>query len=200
MTQSATFARRRPRRVALPALLAGVPLLVLMLGAPTARATFALKKAVFSGGGSVAAGGSYRLGLTVGETGVVGFAAGATRTLGAGFWPGQFWFVSGVPETPPPAPAPPPLVNALEANHPNPFSGGTTLAYAVARAAPVRLRVFDVSGRLVSELVDAVQAPGRYAVAWTGTGDDGETLVNGIYFCRLEIGAWSQSRKLIKLR
>lgn len=200
MTQSATFARRRPRRAALPALLACVPLIALILGAPPARATFALKKAVFSGGGSVAAGGSYRLGLTVGETGVVGFAVGATRTLGAGFWPGQFWFVSGVPETPPPTPTPPPRVNAFEANRPNPFLGGTTLAYAVASAAPVRLRVFDVSGRLVSELVNATQAPGRYSVAWAGTGDDGAPLVNGIYFCRLEIGAWSQSQKLIKLR
>lgn len=168
--------------------------------APPARATFALRKGVFSGGGQVTTGGSYRLGMTVGETGVVGFVRNSSRALGAGFWPGQFWSVSGVPDAPVPAPTTPPLVNRLEANRPNPFQGVTSITFTVARPAAVRLLIFDVVGRHIATLADGPFLPGHYEVSWNGASDAGEALSNGIYFCRLDIAGWSRSQKLIKLR
>ena len=45
----------------------------------------------------------------------------------------------------------------------------------------------DVQGRRVAVLVDAIQEPGHYRVAWDGRADDGRILPSGHYFARLHV-------------
>jgi len=78
---------------------------------------------------------------------------------------------------------------------PNPTSGGARIQYAVARAGRVRLVVVDVSGRVVATLVDGIQSPGRYELAWDGT-REGQRLAAGLYFVRLAAMDRSVVRKL----
>ena len=47
-----------------------------------------------------------------------------------------------------------PLVNAVSRSFPNPFRSGTSLTYAVAEAAPVRMEIYDVSGRRVKTIFE----------------------------------------------
>ena len=53
---------------------------------------------------------------------------------------------------------------SLAQNYPNPASSLTTIGYELPGAQHVRLNVYDVQGRQVFALVDAVQAAGRYEV------------------------------------
>lgn len=81
---------------------------------------------------------------------------------------------------------PPSLATTLAPARPNPFSRGTTLAYAIERRGAVRLDVLDVSGRRVCSLVNAVREAGQYAERWSGRDDSGRVQKAGVYFVRLQ--------------
>jgi len=59
----------------------------------------------------------------------------------------------------------------------------------------VRLAVVDVSGRVVTTLVDGTQPAGTYQVAWDGT-DGSRRLAAGLYLVRLTAPDRSVVRKL----
>ncbi|HLT46917.1 MAG TPA: alpha-amylase family glycosyl hydrolase [Rubricoccaceae bacterium] len=84
---------------------------------------------------------------------------------------------------------------ALAPNYPNPFSGRTTLTYAVARGGPVRLAVFDLLGREVARLVDGVVPAGRQTATF-----DGAALASGVYLCRLESEGQVVTRRMALVR
>ena len=69
----------------------------------------------------------------------------------------------------------------LAQNYPNPFNPATTIRFTVPREAPVRLTVFDASGRKVTVLTDRTYAPGIHEITWKA-GD----RASGMYFYRLE--------------
>jgi hypothetical protein len=72
---------------------------------------------------------------------------------------------------------------------PNPFDHSTRLAYAVGGTGDrVDIRVYDLSGRVVRDLVSEFQIPGRHAVSWDGRSNDGTPVANAIYFVRVAIG------------
>jgi hypothetical protein len=50
---------------------------------------------------------------------------------------------------------------------------------------------------VVATLVDADQAPGRYAVPWSGRNADGRGVARGSYFYRLEAGTQALSGKIL---
>lgn len=68
----------------------------------------------------------------------------------------------------------------LDQNYPNPFNPSTLISYQLAAISHVTLRVYDVLGREVKTLVDAVRSPGRYESEF-----DAGNLPSGVYFYRL---------------
>jgi hypothetical protein len=90
---------------------------------------------------------------------------------------------------------------ALSQNYPNPFNPSTTIRYDVAKAAHVTIRVYDVLGRAVAQLVDAAQAPSSYLVHWNPSG-----LSSGTYLYRIDArnedgsGTFSSVKKLILMK
>lgn len=104
---------------------------------------------------------------------------------------------TGVPERgAPSASAKPRLIGAA----PNPFNPHTTIRFDLPRAAVVRLRVFDVSGRLVRVLADGAFPAGLSLVSWDGRDGAGRDAATGTYFYRLEAEGVAASRKLTLLR
>lgn len=87
-----------------------------------------------------------------------------------------------------------PAAYALWQNYPNPFNPVTTIAYDVPARSRVRLTVFSLIGEEVAMLVDGEKLPGHYEVAW-----DGMHLPSGVYFCRMEAGRFTATRRLILL-
>jgi hypothetical protein len=85
----------------------------------------------------------------------------------------------------------------LRANLPNPFRDATTIQYALPRAMPARLVVYDVAGHAVRTLVNGTQSAGERRVTWDGKNDGGAQVSRGIYLYRLEAGGTTQTRKMI---
>jgi hypothetical protein len=92
------------------------------------------------------------------------------------------------------------LTFALGQNSPNPFRGGTTLAFELPAPSHATLTVYNVAGRKVATVVDGDYPAGRHSVAWDGRGDDGRKVSAGIYFYMLEADDGRSAKKLIKLK
>ena len=88
----------------------------------------------------------------------------------------------------------------LTAAYPNPFNPSTTIGYALPQAADVRLDIYNVMGQRVRTLVAAHQPAGYYAVEWKATDDSGHTLSSGVYFYRLQAGAFRATKRILLMR
>jgi len=64
----------------------------------------------------------------------------------------------------------------------------------------VRLRIFDVSGRLVSELMRGQAVAGPHSVSWDGLSATGGRAGSGLYFARLEAAGGSRTLKVLVLK
>lgn len=95
---------------------------------------------------------------------------------------------------------PPPAVAGFSRIWPNPFVAGTTVGYALDRAGPVRLELFDVTGRRVRTLFDGDRGAGLWTHDWNGLDVRGRPVPSGVYFLRLETAATSSVRRVIRLR
>jgi hypothetical protein len=68
----------------------------------------------------------------------------------------------------------------LHPNYPNPFSRTTAISYTLPAAGQVSVQVYDAAGRLVRQLVDEHQGPGRQEVRF-----DADDLASGVYIYRV---------------
>lgn len=83
-----------------------------------------------------------------------------------------------------------PAAFALQPISPNPVSGGCNLGFDLPRATTATLRVFDLSGRQVAEIVNGSMSAGRHQVRW-----DTARVPGGLYFLRLQAGDFVTSRR-----
>jgi hypothetical protein len=90
---------------------------------------------------------------------------------------------------------------SLSPPSPNPFAESAEFECAVpGEGAFVRLAVYDVSGRLVTTLVDGPLGRGRHVLTWDGRDRDGREVAAGVYFCSLEVPGAVVTQKAIALR
>jgi hypothetical protein len=93
-----------------------------------------------------------------------------------------------------------PAEHRLSQNYPNPFNPSTTIAFDIASATEVTLRVYDAAGREVATLFDGRLEPGSYTSTF-----DGSSVASGVYFTVLEAGragggAFREMRKILLVR
>ena len=87
-------------------------------------------------------------------------------------------------------------------NYPNPFNPETWIPYQLKEAADVRLTVYDVHGQTVQTLEVGYQPAGLYqsrdrAAYWDGRNQYGESVATGIYFCTLNAGTFTATRRML---
>lgn len=82
-------------------------------------------------------------------------------------------------------------------NYPNPFNPTTTIGYAVTQRTYVEIKVYDVIGREVAELVNGVHNAGDYEIVWDARG-----YASGVYYYRISAGAgnFTAVRKLVLMK
>ncbi len=91
----------------------------------------------------------------------------------------------------------------LSQNYPNPFNAETKIRYTLAAEAAHRrttLRIYNILGQEIRSLVDDVQGAGDHIVQWDGRDQNGRAVSTGVYFCRLQAGPSSQTKKMVLLR
>lgn len=81
---------------------------------------------------------------------------------------------------------------SLSQNYPNPFNPATVISYSVAENSFVSLKVYDVLGNEISDLVNEVKEPGKYTVSF-----DASNLSSGIYFYTLKANSNSLTKKML---
>lgn len=84
----------------------------------------------------------------------------------------------------------------LQSGYPNPFNSSTEIKFQLPDRRAVKIRIWDVSGRLVRTVLDDIMGPGNHRVRWDGQNDMAKRVSSGIYFCSLESPG---SRRVIKL-
>ena len=75
---------------------------------------------------------------------------------------------------------------AIQRLGPNPLNPEAVLTVHLSRDGMLRVRVFDVSGRMVRTLVDEWRAAGDHDLRFNGRRDDGTSLSSGRYYLRVE--------------
>ncbi|MDB5231170.1 MAG: hypothetical protein JWN76_1975 [Chitinophagaceae bacterium] len=82
----------------------------------------------------------------------------------------------------------------LISNYPNPFTTSTTISFTTAGGHTL-IQVIDMTGRVISNLVDREYTPGKYKVTFNGG-----TLPTGVYYARLQNMSVQQVRAMIKVQ
>jgi hypothetical protein len=88
-----------------------------------------------------------------------------------------------------------PLEYQLAQNYPNPFNPSTTIKYSVPSAGTVQLKVYDVLGNEVTNLLNEYKQAGSYNIEW-----DASSLQSGVYFYQLRTNEFVETKKMILMK
>jgi hypothetical protein len=88
-----------------------------------------------------------------------------------------------------------PINYSLSQNYPNPFNPTTTIQYTIPKDEYVKLVVYDVTGKVVKELVNGHKSAGRYNVEFNAS-----SYASGIYYYRIEAGQYKSVQKMMLLK
>ncbi|HZW39994.1 MAG TPA: T9SS type A sorting domain-containing protein [Ignavibacteriaceae bacterium] len=83
----------------------------------------------------------------------------------------------------------------LEQNYPNPFNPSTKIYFAIPKQSLVSIKVYDILGKEITQLVNEVKQPGRYEVEF-----DGSSLSSGIYFYQIQSENYLMTKKMILMK
>jgi len=84
----------------------------------------------------------------------------------------------------------------LGQNYPNPFNPNTTIEFTIPKEDRVKIRIYDTTGQLISEIVNNEYNTGTHSVSWNGTNSFGHKVASGVYVYTLETGNHKISKKL----
>ncbi len=123
----------------------------------------------------------------------------ARNNYGSGPW-SSVWSFTPQPVSINPSGTGLPVKNELIGNYPNPFNPTTKIKFNVGSSNGTSLKnvtiaVFDASGRRVDVLVDGLLPAGTYEIFFNG-----EKLSGGIYFCRLMISDFTETKKMVLIK
>jgi hypothetical protein len=88
-----------------------------------------------------------------------------------------------------------PKDNILYQNHPNPFNPVTTISYEIPKKSKVILKVYDILGREVAELVNDLKEAGRYNIQFNGG-----NLASGVYLFMIKAGEFVAQKKMLLMK
>jgi len=83
----------------------------------------------------------------------------------------------------------------LYSNYPNPFNPATTIRFSIPEETFVTLKVFNTLGEEITTLINVNTIAGNYEVEFDATG-----LPSGIYFYRLQVGGFIDTKKMMLLK
>ncbi|MBU1681037.1 MAG: T9SS type A sorting domain-containing protein [Bacteroidetes bacterium] len=88
-----------------------------------------------------------------------------------------------------------PLISSLSQNYPNPFNPSTVINYSTSKQELITLKLYDITGKEVSILVNEVKNKGTYSVNF-----DASKLSSGVYFYKLQTKNFFETKKMLLLR
>jgi len=89
---------------------------------------------------------------------------------------------------------------ALHQNYPNPFNPTTQIKYDLPEDAMVSITIYDMMGRIVSNLVSSQQNVGYKSIQWNATNNAGQPVSAGIYLYEIQAGEFRETKKMVLLK
>lgn len=83
----------------------------------------------------------------------------------------------------------------LYQNYPNPFNPVTKISYKINNGGFVSLKVYNLVGQIVAELVNETQEPGTYSVLFNGN-----QLTTGIYLYKLQVNGFTTVKRMTLIK
>jgi ligand-binding sensor domain-containing protein len=84
--------------------------------------------------------------------------------------------------------------------YPNPFNMSTTIKFQINTTQQIKIRIFDINGRLVNTILNSTLTPGNYKVNWTGKNAAGKNMASGIYFAHISSSNLNSMLKLVLIK
>lgn len=84
---------------------------------------------------------------------------------------------------------------SLSQNYPNPFNPSTKISWQSPVGGHQTLKVYDVLGREVAILINESKDAGSYEVEF-----DGSQLASGVYYYRLKVGEFVETKKMMVIK
>ena len=84
----------------------------------------------------------------------------------------------------------------LNQNYPNPFNPITTISYYLPTNEFVDIAIYDLTGRIVKNLVSLNQNAGYNSIQWNATNNSGKKVNSGIYLYSIQAGEFRQTKKI----
>jgi flagellar hook capping protein FlgD len=75
--------------------------------------------------------------------------------------------------------------------------GGPALLVDLREPAPVRIEIFDLSGRRVRSLADRALPAGATVIPWDGRQESGAPTRPGVYFARLAVSGFERTVRVV---
>ena len=88
-----------------------------------------------------------------------------------------------------------PVKFSLSQNYPNPFNPTTNISFDIPKSEFVKLSVYDLSGKLVDELVNTNLQAGKYTTNWNAS-----KLSSGVYLYKIQAGEFVDVKKLTLIK
>jgi len=88
-----------------------------------------------------------------------------------------------------------PATYSLSQNYPNPFNPTTSIKFDVAKTGIVKLNVYDMSGKLITSLVNQNLSAGTYTTSLNAS-----NISSGVYFYRLESEGFTDTKKFMLIK
>ncbi len=92
------------------------------------------------------------------------------------------------------------MVTKLHGNYPNPFNPVTNIAYSIAKGTNVKLKIYNLKGQLVKDLLNEYKARGNHKTIWNGRNNQNRPVSSGIYFIRIETDDYTKTSKAILMK
>lgn len=80
-------------------------------------------------------------------------------------------------------------------NYPNPFNPATNIKFDIPKSGFVKIVIYDLLGREITQLVNQQMQPGSYSVDW-----DASNNPSGVYFYSIETGNFKETRKMVLVK
>ena len=79
-----------------------------------------------------------------------------------------------------------PLLFSLDNNYPNPFNPSTVIPFSLKRSQFVALKIYDINGREIINLLESYKPAGEHRINWNGKDSKGQELPSGMYIYQLK--------------
>jgi uncharacterized Ntn-hydrolase superfamily protein len=83
----------------------------------------------------------------------------------------------------------------LYQNYPNPFNPSTNIKFSINKNSYVTIKIFDVSGKEITNLLSSQLNSGTYIINW-----EPYKLPSGVYYYRLEADGYADTKKMVLLK